>query len=134
MGIWFDGRLCGMVCHNGIDWVNQTTSLEYWLDVSHQGKGIMTASCGAVIDHSFDTLRLNRILIRSATGNVRSRAVAERLGFTLEGVSRQAEWLYGRCVDVALYGLLKTDKAPGANTGSSVIRGADPGADGSNPL
>jgi ribosomal-protein-serine acetyltransferase len=112
-GIWFDGRLCGMVAHHGIDWPNQTTSLEYWLDVSHQGKGIMTASCRAVIDHSFNTLLLNRVIIRCATGNQRSRAVAERLGFTFEGISRQAEWLYGRCVDLAVYGLLKTDKVPG---------------------
>jgi ribosomal-protein-serine acetyltransferase len=41
-----------------------------------------------------------------AAGNTGSRMVAERLGFSQEGVMRQAAWLNDRFVDHVMYGLL----------------------------
>ena len=109
-GIWFKDHLCGMIGHHGIDRSNRTTSMGYWLDASHQGKGIMTASCRVMINHAFRELDLHRVVIRCATENRRSRAIPERLAFALEGVARQSEWLYDHFVDIANYGLLRTDK------------------------
>ena len=108
-GIWFEGHLCGMVAHHRIDWTDRCTSLGYWLDASHAGKGIMTRSCRAVIAHAFTTLGLHRVVIRCATENHRSRAIPERLGFTLEGIERRSQWLYDHFVDLAVYALLETD-------------------------
>jgi ribosomal-protein-serine acetyltransferase len=109
-GIWSDGRLCGMVAHHRIDWTDRCTSLGYWLDGSHQGNGIMTQSCRAVIGHAFTTLGLHRVVIRCAMENQRSRAIPERLGFALEGIERQSQWLYDHFVDLAVYALLQTDE------------------------
>ena len=44
--------------------------------------------------------------IRCALDNAPSRAIPERLSFRLEGQLRQAEWIYDRFVDHAIYGLL----------------------------
>jgi len=41
--------------------------------------------------------------------NTRSRAIAERLGFRLEGVHRDAEWLYDHFVDLACYAMVARD-------------------------
>jgi ribosomal-protein-serine acetyltransferase len=109
-GIWFKHHLCGMIGLHGIDRPNRSTSMGYWLDASHQGKGIMTASCRVMINHAFRELDVHRVVIRCATKNRRSRAIPERLGFALEGVARQSEWLYDHFVDIANYGLLRTDK------------------------
>ncbi len=107
-GIWFENHLCGIVAHHRIDWADRSTSLGYWLDASHAGKGIMTQACAAVIDHAIETFDLHRVVIRCATENHRSRAIPERLGFTLEGIERQSQWLYDHFVDLAVYALLAT--------------------------
>jgi len=109
-GVWFEGHLCGIIYHVQVDWANRRTDLSYWLDGAHQGKGIMTASCRAFVSHAFTTWRLNRITIECATQNSRSRAIPERLGFRLEGIIREAEWLHDHYVDHALYSLLRSDR------------------------
>jgi ribosomal-protein-serine acetyltransferase len=107
--IWYQGQLCGAINHLNVDWLNRTTTLSYWLDAQLQGKGIMTNSCRAFVAHAFNAWKLNRITIECAPENTRSRAIAERLGFTLEGTVRQCEWLHDHYVDHAVYGLLRSD-------------------------
>jgi len=110
-GIWFNGRCCGMINHVNVDWLNRWAPISYWLDAAHQGRGIMTACARAMVAHGFDTWNLNRLTIECATQNTRSRAIAERLGFTLEGIVRGIEWLQDCFVDHAMYGLLRSDHA-----------------------
>jgi ribosomal-protein-serine acetyltransferase len=109
VGIWFKGNLCGMINHQNVDWPNRWTALSYWLDAAHQGQGIMTNSCRALVEHGFNTWNLNRITIECATENLRSRKIPERLGFKLEGIVRGIELLPDGYVDHAMYGLLKSD-------------------------
>ncbi len=108
-GVWFKGQFCGMVSYLNVDCANRWTPLCYWLDAAHQGKGIMTACCRAMVAHGFAVWKLNRITIECATENTRSRAIAERLGFKLEGIVREVQWLHDRFVDAAMYGLLHSD-------------------------
>jgi ribosomal-protein-serine acetyltransferase len=108
-GIWHKGQFCGVINHLNVDWVNRVTILSYWLDAGHQGKGIMTACCQAMVEHSFYIWKLNRVTIECVTENIRSRAIPERLGFKLEGIVRQAEWLHGRYADHLIYGLLRSE-------------------------
>lgn len=115
-GIWFAGKCCGVINHLSVDWANRWTALSYWLDAAHQGKGIMTTCCRTMVAHSFNVWKLNRITIECATENTRSRAVAERLGFKLDGIVREIEWLHDHYVDHAMYGLLRSDYLNGQRT------------------
>jgi len=108
-GIWFEGRLCGIIYHVTVDWLNRWCAISYWLDEAHQGKGIATASCRAFASYAFGAWKMNRVTIQCATQNTRSRAIPERLGFKLEGIIREAEWLFDHYVDHAFYGLLRSD-------------------------
>lgn len=98
--------LVGMIGLHQIDWNDATTSIGYWLDRAAWGGGLMTRACRCLTDHAFRALGLNRIEIRCATGNARSRAIPERLGYCQEGTLRQAQWLYDHYVDHVLYAML----------------------------
>jgi len=103
--IWFENRIAGVTGFNEISKANRSGQIGYWLGEEHTGRGIMTASVRALVDYGFSTIGLNRATIAAATGNRRSRAVAERLGFELEGVAREAGWLYDHFEDHALYAM-----------------------------
>jgi len=105
-GIWHMGRLAGVIGYHGIDRPDRSTSIGYWLAAGYQGKGLMTGACRVLADHAFNELGLNRVEIRCATGNIKSRAIPERLGFTNEGTLRQVQWLHDRFVDLVVYGML----------------------------
>ena len=108
-GIWHESRLARVVGYHGIDWQNRSTTLGYWLGEEYQGKGLMTAACGALVDHAFLELALNRVGIACAVENERSCAIPQRLGFRQEGVQHQAEWLYDHFVDHAVYAVLASE-------------------------
>lgn len=99
-------RIVGAIGFNRIDRHNRVGYIGYWLAQSHQGRGIMTASCASLIKYAFKIRNLNRLVITCATENQRSRAIPLRLGFTHEGIARDAEWLYDRFVDHDIYALL----------------------------
>ena len=104
--IWHLGRISGGIGLHFIDEVNRSGEIGYWVSEDHQGKGLVTRACVAVLDHAFDNLDLNRVVIRVDVGNTRSRAIPERLGFTQEGITRQSDWLYTHFRDMAHYSVL----------------------------
>lgn len=108
-GIFQNGTIVGCIGLHGIDWGNKKTSIGYWLGSEYQGQGIMTSCCRAVINHMFEDAGLNRVEIRAAAFNNKSRAIPERLGFTQEGIIRDAEWLNDHYVDHVVYGMLKQE-------------------------
>jgi len=109
-GIFDGGRVVGVIGLHGIDWVNRKTTLGYWLSASHVGRGIMTAAVRTFVGHCFDELKLNRVEIRCAPENHRSRAIPRRLGFREEGIAGQAERHQdGRFGDLVSYAMLASE-------------------------
>lgn len=108
-GIFHNGKLIGSIGFNRFDWNAKVTELGYWIAKDFSGRGIITKSCKVLINYAFDELNLNRVEIRCAAENVRSRAIPEKLGFKLEGILRQALWRQTRLYDDTIYGLLKEE-------------------------
>jgi ribosomal-protein-serine acetyltransferase len=105
-GIWYQGRLAGGIGYHPINWVSRKVEIGYWIGESFQGKGLVTKACRTLITYAFEELGLNKVEIRCATKNIRSCAIPKRLGFTQEGILRDAEWLYDYFVDLVVYGML----------------------------
>ncbi len=112
-GVWHEGRIVGTIGMLYLRTEPRRTEIGYWLAEPLQGKGIITRGCRRLLDHLFGEPRLNRVEIRCATENHRSRAIAQRLGFKEEGVLRQMQVIDGQFVDPAVYGML-AGEWPGA--------------------
>jgi ribosomal-protein-serine acetyltransferase len=108
-GIRHDGKLVGMIGLHYIDWNNKITSIGYFIAQDSQGKGIITRCVRKLLTHIFDELKLNKVVIQCASENTKSRAIPERLGFTIEGISRDGQWLYDHYVDLVNYSLLRRE-------------------------
>jgi ribosomal-protein-serine acetyltransferase len=98
-------ELVGSMSLNWIDRGNRGCGVGYWLSEEHTGKGIATRSCVRLMEHCFDDLGLHRFVLEAAIDNFASRAIAERLGMRLEGITKDREWLYDHYVDSALYAI-----------------------------
>ena len=107
--IIYEKKMVGRIGMHHINPQNKIGEIGYWLAGGLQGKGIVTKCCSALIHYGFNDLGLNRIEIKCATGNDKSRAIAEKLQFKQEGILRQAELLNGEFIDLYLYAMLKEE-------------------------
>ncbi|MEU4081199.1 GNAT family N-acetyltransferase [Streptomyces venezuelae] len=81
----------------------------YWLAGEHRGSGYMTETVRAVAHWAFTGLGCTRLLWRAEIGNAGSRAVAERVGFVLEGAQRAGLTNKGTLRDAWTGALLPSD-------------------------
>ena len=101
-----NGRLVGVLGVHSIDPLNRKTEIGYWLAAAARGKGIMTRACAEVVSRLFRDFELNRVEILCAPENLPSRGIPERLGFTREGVAREAGRLATGFTDLVVYAML----------------------------
>jgi ribosomal-protein-serine acetyltransferase len=107
--IIIEKNIVGRIGLHHINQQHRIAEIGYWLADGLQGRGIISKSCKAIINHAFKELGLNRIEIKCGAGNDKSRAVAEKLQFKQEGILRQAELLNGKFIDLYLYAMLKDE-------------------------
>jgi RimJ/RimL family protein N-acetyltransferase len=87
----------------------QSGEIGYWIDTDFEGQGLVTRTVSALLDHGFGHLGLHRITLGTDAANHRSRALAHRLGFTQEGLLREANPTPDGRHDEVLYGLLSNE-------------------------
>ena len=84
-------------------------ALGYWCAPWARGTGVMTDAARLACTWAFDSLHLARIDWYAEVGNVASRRVAEKVGFTIEGVRRLLLIHRGHRRDAWAGGLLRPD-------------------------
>jgi ribosomal-protein-serine acetyltransferase len=115
----FDGR--SRVCEIGV-----------WLSPQEQGRGLMTAAARHLVDWAIRERGMSRVEWLTDTRNVKSRAIAERLGLTFEGVLRSAHVVAGERQDCAVWAVLAADW-PGRSTVDGSTVGATAGGARATP-
>jgi RimJ/RimL family protein N-acetyltransferase len=100
------GRVVGGI---GLRWneARDVGEVGYWMRADARGRGLTTRAVLLVSRLAFDE-GAARVQLRAETDNAASRRVAEKAGFTFEGVLRSAHHSarLGRRVDWAMYSVL----------------------------
>jgi ribosomal-protein-serine acetyltransferase len=107
-GIYVDGALAGSI---GLTLDEDNAGeIGYWITEAFEGRGLVTAAARELLRFGFRDKGLRRIQLTAAVENERSRAVADRLGMTQEGVLRKAgrireDWY----LDLVMYSILREE-------------------------
>ena len=112
LGIFVDGAYVGGIGLRA-DAMHGDSEIGYWIGEEHEGRGLVTTACRALIGYAFGELGLHRVTIRAAPDNARSRAIPERLGFTEEALLREAGRGGDGYQDLVVYGLLDREWSSG---------------------
>ncbi|MFT3817862.1 MAG: GNAT family protein [Rubrivivax sp.] len=80
------GTLVGGSGLHGADWAARKFEVGYWRRTGCGGKGLVTEGVRALSDHALRELGAHRVFLTCDDKNVRSWQLAERAGFTLEGI------------------------------------------------
>jgi len=104
-GIFVDDELAGGV---GLTWDGYGIAGEigYWNRAPFEGRGLITRAAREFTRLAFEHVGLNRVVIRAGVDNVRSRAVAERLGYVEESVERGGGRGLDGYYDIVVYSML----------------------------
>jgi len=104
-----DGSITGGCGLNQIDDVNKCANLGYWVRTGRTSRGVATAATLLLAKWGLKELRLNRIEIVIATGNMPSLRVAEKVGAKREGVLRKRIVVRDKVYDAVMYSLVRGD-------------------------
>jgi RimJ/RimL family protein N-acetyltransferase len=78
-------------------------------DQGSRNKGCMTEALALLARYLFETRTIRRLQLTVAVGNMASKRVAEKCGFTSEGIARKAVFLRGKNIDVEWFSLLREE-------------------------
>ncbi len=86
--------------------LGKIAEIGYWIRSDETNRGICTEAVDRVIKEAFVALGYHKVVLRIAVGNDASDRVAQKLGFTREGILREELLIRGNWVDHSLWSLL----------------------------
>lgn len=93
-----------------IDWSIPSFEIGYWVGRRYEGQGYATEAVRAISGFAIRRLAARRLEIRADARNARSRRVAERAGFGLEGIHRCfGRDVSGELCDMCIYARIIQD-------------------------
>jgi ribosomal-protein-serine acetyltransferase len=103
------GKFLGGVGLSQVNRIHQMANLGYWVRTSCAGRGVASSAARLAARFALEELKLHRVEILAATGNLASQRVAEKAGATREGVLRKRLLVKGQVQDAVLYSLVPED-------------------------
>jgi RimJ/RimL family protein N-acetyltransferase len=105
------GRLVGSISLKKTDWQTLTSEVGYWVSPWARGRGLAAEATRTLAEWLLGEQGFERLELRAATGNTASQRVADKAGFTREGVLRNAGLIHAGRVDLAVYSKISADLA-----------------------
>jgi RimJ/RimL family protein N-acetyltransferase len=107
-----DGRLLGTIALLRPDWDHRTAEIGYWVAPWARRHGAASRAAALLAPWAIKTLDFARIACDVDVDNVASQRVAQRAGFTRDGVLRSLLETKGRRWTLAAYSLTAEDLGP----------------------
>jgi [ribosomal protein S5]-alanine N-acetyltransferase len=101
-----EGVLLGGGSLNNVDLREGRAAIGYWLAPHARGRGVATHAVRLLADWAFRDLRIARLELTCGPDNLASQRVAERCGFTREGILRLHVPFKGGRRDSVVFSLL----------------------------
>ena len=105
-GLWLDGTLVGGVLFLNFDAEQANCEVGCWLEPAGTGRGLVTRAMRVLIDFAVEQRGMHRLEWVASAGNTSSLNVARRLGFTRDGVHREAYPYRGVRHDLEVWSVL----------------------------
>lgn len=108
-GIWWgiclkeDGQMIGNGGFHKWEHQHRKAELGYWVLPEYQGRGLAAEAINAMTKYGFGDMLLHRIEAEVDTENGRSSRILGKMGFTLEGIKKECEYINGRFIDLEFW-------------------------------
>lgn len=86
--------------------LGKIAEIGYWVRSDETRHGLCTEAMELLLAETFDSMGYHKVVLRIAVGNDASDRVAQKLGFTREGILREELLIRGNWVDHSLWSLL----------------------------
>src|SRR5918992_2648915 len=100
-----EGEIAGQCGLDRVDMLVKQCEIGYWMRTDLCGQGLMTEAAAAAVAFGFQEVGVHRIELHAGLGNIGSIRVAEKLGFSREGVLRDRGFGAGGYYDMYVHGL-----------------------------
>lgn len=88
--VFHEDSVAGSISLMGYEALSDLAEIGYWMRSDLTGRGLMTEAAAAIVDFGFQEIRCHRLELLAAVDNIGSIRVAEKLGFSREGLLREA--------------------------------------------
>lgn len=97
--------------------LGKIAEIGYWIRSDETKQGLCTEAMELLLAETFSSMGYHKVVLRIAVGNDASDRVAEKLGFTREGILREELLIRGNWVDHSLWSLLDREFRATRRTG-----------------
>ena len=102
-------ELLGSIAMMNFDWPDHRAEIGYWISREARGGGLCTRAVKLLSRWSLELLELERVELLAHPANEASQRVAERAGYTREGLLRRYRTRHGVREDLVMFSLLPED-------------------------
>ena len=107
-----DDAILGSCGLTRFDWTERKTEIGYWVAREARGQAVATRATRLLSRWALESLGMERVELLAQPENMASRRVAEKAGFTREGLLRHYRRRGDDRIDFVMFSLLREDFGP----------------------
>ncbi|MFJ2085884.1 GNAT family N-acetyltransferase [Micromonospora chokoriensis] len=120
-GLWWRGTLVGGVIFVSFDATSGACEVGCWVEPAAEGRGMVAPAIRRIVDWAVRERGIQRVEWRTNADNIRSKALARRLGLRLDGTLRQLRPGPNGRIDLEIWSVLADEWLSAASGSSATV-------------